>query len=213
MIWLDLALGCLLVWGVVSGYYSGWRISACRLGGLICTVLAALPGMAGLRLLWKRYWPVEEVIRAAVDTRLALPVSSGTGGNMSPRGLPCFLLEALYGNSDGAAVVNGGLTADPLARLLVCTAAFLSGYFLWWGFFSLFGAKPAGEDKTRFEQSSRWGGALIGLIRQCCAAVLLTGLAAPLAWLCGFPSHLLQLEKTFLVRWAWQFFGCLGIWH
>ena len=168
----------------------------------ICTVLAALPGMAGVRLLWKRYLPVEEMIRAAVDTRLALPVSSIIGGNMPPRGLPCFLFEAFYNNLAGTAAVHVGLPADPLTRALGCTAAFLSGYFLWRGFFSLFGAGLAGEDEARLKQSSRWGGALIGLARQCCAAALFTGLAAPLAWLCGFPPHLLQLDKTLLARWA-----------
>ncbi len=212
MIWLDLALGSLLIWGAISGYHSGWKAAACRWGGLLCAVLAALPAAVGLKLLWTRYLPVEDAIRAAVDLRLALPVSAGVGGGV-PWGLPCFLWEALHGGFSHAAAAGGGLPADLLAQALGCTAAFLSGFILWWGFFTLLGDTPVGEGERKPKQSSCWGGALIGLARQCCSAALFTGLAAPLAWLCGVPPHLLQLEKTLLARWAWQLFGCLGIWH
>lgn len=213
VIWLDLALCCLLLWGAISGYYKGWRESVRSLGGLVCAMLAALPGMTGLKLLCKRYWPVEEMIRAAIDMRLALPVSGGIGEDMPLPGLPWFLQEALHGRLACAAAAGGCFPADLLARALGCTSAFLFGFFLWRGFFGLLGAAPADERAERLKQPSRWGGALICLARQCLSAALLTGLAAPLAWLCGFPPHLLQLEQSLLGRWAWQLFNCLGIWH
>jgi len=55
------------------------------------------------------------------------------------------------------------------------------------------------------------GRALIGSVRQFCCATLLIGIAVPLAWLLRIPSGLLQLEKTSLARWAWNFFLSLGV--
>lgn len=214
MLWLDLALGCLLIWGAVKGYHEGWRKSACGLGGLLCAMLTALAGRAGLRLLWNRYLPVEEIIKSAVNSRLAVPVSGGSADPLSFRsGLPLFLWEALDRGKPLTASAGMQLPADQLVRMLGCIAAFTAGLFLWWGFFNLCGSAMTGSGQGRPRSAARWAGALIGLIRRCCSAALLTGLAAPLAWLCGFPPALLELERSLLAPLAWHFFACLGIWR
>ncbi len=215
MLWLDLGLGCLLMWGAIRGYHAGWRKTLYSLGGLLCAAMAAALGVKGLRLLWKRYYHLEEIIKITVDSRLALPVSSPASGGTSPPELelPWFLGETLKVEMLSAAVTNQQLPLELLATLLGCTAAFLAGLFFWWGFFALCGFALAGENKGDLGTTARWGGALTGMIRQCCLAALLTGIVAPLAWLCGLPPHLLCLEKSFLARLAWQLFASLGIWR
>ncbi len=215
MFWMDLGLGGLLMWGAVTGYQTGWKESAGRLGGLICTTLIALPVMTGLRLLWSRHFPIEETIRAIVTSRLALPVSGTSSGKVlsSCLGLPHFLSETLNSGAILTTSASWRSPAEMLAQMLGCTAAFLAGFCFWWGFFALCGSFVAEKGESKLGQSARWAGALTGLIRQCCKIVLLTGIAAPLAWLCGVPPDLLELEKSLLARWAWQIFGCLGIWH
>ncbi len=215
MFWLDLGLGGLLMWGAVTGYQAGWKKSAGCLGGLICTTLTALPVMTGLRMIWNRYFPIEETIRAMVYSRLALPVSGGAGGDMLPpgSGLPLFLGETMKRGAISTAAANWLSPMDLLVQMLGCTAAFLTGFCLWWGFYKLCGLALAGKGEGGLGEPARWAGALMGLIRQCCSITLLIGVAAPLAWLCGVPHALLELEKSLLAEWAWQLFGCLGIWH
>ena len=104
------------------------------------------------------------------------------------------------------------ITTLSLIHIFGCTAAFLAGLGLWWGFFKLCGFALAREKIGSLSKPARWGGALIGLIRQCCCGVLLIGAVAPVAWLCGIPPEMLQLEKTFLARLAWHLFNRLGIW-
>ncbi len=214
MLWLDLAVGCLLMWGAVTGYQSGWRKTAYSLGGLLCATMAALQERADLRIFWARHYQVEETIEAMVNSRLALPVSGGAPGSGLLPGLdlPGVLRETLFTVTTVTAAGDPQLMANLLVQLLSCTAAFLAGLGLWWGFFHLCGIVISGRGNRRLSKTARWGGALIGLIRQCCCAALLVGTAAPLAWLWGIPSDLLQLEKTLLARWAWQLFSCLGIW-
>lgn len=213
MLWLDLTVASLLLWGAITGYYAGWRKAACGLGGLIGATKAALLGKTAIGAFWARRYPVEETIEALVNSRLALPVSGGEASfRFAPsEGLPTALWEALFTDP---AVAAGNL--QPVAKLLVqllsCSAAFFAGLGLWWGFFHLCGIVLAGRENSGLSQPARWGGALIGMIRQCCCAALLIGMATPFGWLCGMPPDLLQLEKTLLARWAWQLFTWLGIW-
>ena len=214
MLWLDLAVGCLLMWGAVTGYDQGWRKLASSLGGLICATLAALLGRAELRMFWARHYPVEEFIETMVNNRLALPVSGGVPGpgSMPLLDLPAILREALVTGSTVTASGDPRFLADLLVQMIGCTAAFLAGLGLWWGFFKLCGFALARERNGSLSKPARWGGALIGLIRQCCCGVLLIGAATPVAWLCGIPPEMLRLEKTFLARLAWHLFNRLGIW-
>ncbi|MFY9384699.1 MAG: hypothetical protein WAQ10_02895, partial [Dethiobacteria bacterium] len=80
MLWLDLAVSCLLAWGAVTGYHAGWRKSSYSLGGLLCAAAAAFLERADLRIFWAGHSPLEETIAAMVNSRLALPVSGGGGG-------------------------------------------------------------------------------------------------------------------------------------
>ncbi|HOA34652.1 MAG TPA: hypothetical protein PKV91_03270 [Bacillota bacterium] len=212
MLWLDLAVSCLLAWGAVTGYHAGWRKSSYSLGGLLCAAAAAFLERADLRIFWAGHSPLEETIAAMVNSRLALPVSGGGGGVLPGLELPAFLREALYTGTTVAAAGNPQLLADMLAEMMSCTAAFLAGFCLWHGFFHLCGMIFSGKKSGSLSGPARWGGALVGLVRQCCCAALLIGTAAPLAWLWGFPSGLLQLERTLLAHWGWQLFACLGIW-
>lgn len=216
MIWLDLGLCCLMMWGAVTGYHTGWRKSLYSLGGLLCATLTAILGVTGLRLLWNRYYPIEGIIKTAVSSRLALPVMSPGPGSasLSASVLPRFLEEALKGDLLQA-TTGMQCFPEPLVRMLGCIIAFLSGICLWWGFFALcgFALAEGGKRNPDTTVTVRWGGAFIGLLRHCCWAVLLTGVAAPLAWLCGAPPDLLRLENSFLAWLSWQFFTSLGIWR
>ena len=216
MLWLDLTVVCLLMWGALTGYQAGWRKALCRLGGLLCATLTAFLSREELICFGARHSPLEKVIKTMVDSRLTIPVSGGQFGgsaaSYSPD-LPGVLWEALFA---GPAVMAGG-NPDHLAALLVqllsYMAAFLTGLGLWWGIFHLSGAALAGKGDSRLSKFSRWGGAMIGTIRQFCCATIIIGTTVPLAWLCRVPSVLLQLEKTFLARWAWEIFAGLGIWY
>lgn len=212
MLWLDLGLGSLLLWGAVTGYHAGWRKSACGLGGLSCAIFTSAVFIPELRNFGDSYYSVKAVIETAVCSRLALPVSGGVSGNMFQTALPRFLWEALIRREHPALVSSGQLPVDLLVGMLGGIAAFSAALGLLWGFFTLLGSAPAGEDRLGLKKAARWSGALIGLIRQGCFATLLVGTAAPLAWLCGIPPSLLELERSLLARWAWQLFIALGIW-
>lgn len=207
MLWLDLAVGGMLMWGAVTGYHAGWRKAFFSLGGLLCATAAALLERGELRVFWARHYPVEEAIAAMVNMRLALPVSSAAGLE-----LPAFLREALHTGTAAAAAGSPQLLAELLVELISCTAAFLAGFALWHGFFHLCGMILSGRRSSSLSGPARWGGALAGLVRQYCCAALLIGTAAPLAWLWGAPFELLQLEKTLLAYRSWQLFTWLGIW-
>ncbi|HPU00565.1 MAG: hypothetical protein GX890_04040 [Firmicutes bacterium] len=203
--WLDLAVAGLIMWGGVKGYHAGWRKACFSLGGLLLAAAAAFLARADLRLFWARHYPVEEALAEMVNLRLALPV--GGGARLE---LPAFLWEALSAGAAAASAGNAQLLAQLLVGLMASTAAFLAGFCLWHGFFHLGGLLLSGKESGRLSGPARWGGALLGAARQCCCAALLLGTAAPLAWLWGIPSELLQLEKTRLAYWAWRLFASLG---
>ncbi|MFY9412073.1 MAG: hypothetical protein WAQ11_04265, partial [Dethiobacteria bacterium] len=81
MLWLDLAVVCLMMWGAVNGYQAGWRKALCRLGGLLCATLTALLSRKELICFGARHSPLERVIETMVESRLAIPVSGGHFGS------------------------------------------------------------------------------------------------------------------------------------
>ena len=216
MLWLDLAVVCLMMWGAVNGYQAGWRKALCRLGGLLCATLTALLSRKELICFGARHSPLERVIETMVESRLAIPVSGGHFGSAAASyslDLPGVLWEALLAGQTQPVGGSPDYLVTLLVQLLGYTVAFLTGLTLWWGFFHLCSAALAGKEDGWLSKPSRWGGALIGLVRQFCCATLLIGIAVPLAWLLRIPSGLLQLEKTSLARWAWNFFLSLGVWY
>ena len=66
MLWLDLAVVCLMMWGAVNGYQAGWRKALCRLGGLLCATLTALLSRKELICFGARHSPLERVIETMV---------------------------------------------------------------------------------------------------------------------------------------------------
>ena len=170
--------------------------------------------MTGLRMIWNRYFPIEETIRAMVYSRLALPVSGGAGGDMLPpgSGLPLFLGETMKRGAISTAAANWLSPMDLLVQMLGCTAAFLTGFCLWWGFYKLCGLALAGKGEGGLGEPARWAGSdgpdpavlFHHFADRCCCALSLA---------LRSPHALLELEKSLLAEWAWQLFGCLGIWH
>lgn len=212
MIWLDLAVVCLLSWGVVAGYQKGFRRAFGHLGGLLGALLAAMLGRRDLKLFGARQGYLE-IIETAVCSRLACPVSGPSDGAFCPPDLPAVLWRLLGAGAIPAA--GGGVDdyAAMLEHMFGCTAAFMAGLALWWGFFHLCGAVLGGGKSAGLSDAGRWGGATLGLLRQFCCVSLAVGFAVPLAWLCRVPPGLLQVEKTVLARLAWNLFSVLGIWR
>lgn len=213
MIWLDLAVICLLSWGAVDGYQRGFRQACWRLGGLLGALLAALLSRSKLKVFGFEKGYMENIIETAVYSRLALPVSGSAGSTVSPPGIPEVLWRSLERGLLPAS--SGGTTnfVPPLVDLLGCTAGFLAGLLCWWGLFHLAGAALAGKEAGRGDKKSRWWGALLGLARQFCCASIIVGIAVPLAWLCRVPPGLLGVEKTFWGRLAWSLFETFGVWR
>lgn len=213
MLWMDFAVAGLLMWGAVTGYQRGYRRSFYRLGGQLCAILTALWGRKDLKCFGARHGVLEKVIETMVYKRLAIPVSGSLDESVCFPDLPGVLWEALTKGSSLAAGGGPGNPAVLLVQLLGYTVAFLTGLFLWWGFFYLCGSVLPGKDGGRSSMVSRWGGALIGLIGMVCSAAITIGTAVPLAWLCRVPSGLMQLENTVLAGWMWKIYAGLEIWQ
>lgn len=211
MIWLDLSVAALLLWGAVAGYQMGLRRALGRLGALFGATLVAALGRGDLQCFGESCGALR-TLEAVVCSRLVVPVS---GSVEAPPELPAVLEEILQGSAIAAGGgAPGGVTAF-LVQILGCTAAFLAGLLLWWGLFHLCGAAFAAAEAegVSLSKGSRWGGALAGLLRQIWCAALALGAAVPLGWLSKVPPALLQLENTLLAIRAWHLFAALGIWY
>lgn len=212
MIWLDLAIAALLMWGAAAGYQMGFRKALGRLGGLSGAVLAAALGRVDLKYFGESRGALR-TLEGAVHNRLAVPVSTSFEKTAHFSELPAVLQEILQG---GAVAAAGGApvnSAAMLVHLLGYTAAFLAGLLLWWALFHLCGAVLSERGSVLLSKSSRWGGALIGFVRQLIFAALIIGAAVPLAWVGRFPPGLLQLENTLLAIRVWHLFAVLRIWY
>jgi hypothetical protein len=216
MTWLDLWIICLLLWGAVSGYLAGWKSMACRLVMIVLTTAMAVLFQGDMKEVLVRDYAVHEVIKAAIYSRLAVPVDSASisfSSVLNQLGVHPFLHHTLLKDLLPASVPDFGLLVDLLAQIMLNAVAFLAVLTLWWGAVYLVISVWAGRrNENQSKQPGQWVGAVVGSIGQFLQVTLVIGVLTPLIWLYRLPPELLNLEDTILARWGLQLFNSLGIW-
>jgi hypothetical protein len=210
MAWLDLAIICLLLWGGITGYLSGWKQTAGRLAAVAAVAGVAIFFLGDTKAVLFGHYPVEETIKAVIYSRLAVPVTVPPQPVILPAlALPPVLHAPLLKGLSLSATPDFILLVDLLARVVLNVIAFCASLILWWGLIYLLSVIWLGRSRAG---ESRWIGALLGVVRQYLVVALIIGTAVPLIWLAGLPGEIMHLENTFLARWSLELYSYTGIW-
>lgn len=213
MIWLDLGVVCLLLWGAVAGYLNGWKQTAGSLVVLLATTALAVAFQEDMKAVLVRHAALNETIKAAVNSRLFLPVGGealSCAAVLNRLGYPSILSAPILKEFSSPAAVDFRLLADLLAQVALNAVAFGTVLLLWWsGVYLVVGVltRPKTADPPR-----PWLGAAAGAVRQYLLIMLVCGALTPLLWLLGLPATLDHLEGATLVRWGLQLFNHFGVW-
>ncbi len=215
MFWLDLCLSGFFIWGGISGYLAGWKISFRQMAALAATYVTAAALKGDMKQFISLHYPIEEAIKGLIVGRMAIPVDSVSpfqSTTLELIGLPFMLQRALAVKVAYGSVPDAYGMADLLTAVMLNVLAFIAVAVLWWSLFHLAGAFWP-EDKSKpLKPYEHWGGLMLGAARQFFLIILFVGAAAPFLWLSALPKEVFDPQQAVLVRWALLLFNDTGIW-
>lgn len=215
MLWLDLGMFCLLLWGGVAGYIAGWKHATRHLGALLVTTVAAAAVKGDMKSFLTVHYPVEEAMKGLVVSRLAIPVDGSVVAYRAvliELGLPRAVQAPVLRGLASPAAPDFTHLADLLAHVMFNAFSFLVMLALWWGFFHLVAAFFPARKSLPLRQAEQWGGFISGLLRQSLLLILAAGVLAPFAWLSPLPREFFDLEGAVLARAGMHIFYYTGLW-
>jgi hypothetical protein len=215
MFWLDLCLSGFFLWGGVSGYLAGWKISLRQMAALAATFVTAVFLKGDMKQFITLHTPIEEAIKALIISRIAVPVDSVSPFQttiLELIGLPGILQGAIAEKSAFVSVPGVYGSAELLAAVMLNALAFAAAAVLWWGLFHLAGVFWPMSRYKPLKHCDHWAGLLVGTVRHLCLVVLVVGAVAPFLWLPAFPKEIFDPQEAVMVRWSLQLFNDTGIW-
>jgi uncharacterized membrane protein required for colicin V production len=207
---LEIVVLCLLAWGGVAGYFSGWKKMVYYLFSFLVTAAAAAAFQADLMALLSKKVAVKEHLAAIINRKLAVPVEAAFG-NTQITAVNLEIPKAILSNSPLAASADLSNLPDLMAQVTTNAVSFFLLLLLWIGFFNLL-AFIRSADRLPERSLERWAGALLGVLRQALVTGLIIGISAPLIWLMDLPSALLDFENSSLFYWCLQLGRASGAW-
>ncbi|HOL18250.1 MAG TPA: hypothetical protein PLY40_08210, partial [Bacillota bacterium] len=142
MLWLDLGLCIVCLWGGVSGYLAGWRKISQRLALLIVAAATAAVFQGDMKLFITLHYPVDLAIRTLLINRSAVPVgtmASYPEAVLNSLEIPAWLHPLLVEKATAAATASATGVIDILTMIMVNALSFAAGFALWGGAFQLAG--------------------------------------------------------------------------
>lgn len=214
MRWLDLAVVCLLLWGGVSGCLLGLRKAAWRFGSLIASIFIAAGFQEEVKSYLLHSYPVDYLIKGAIERRLAIPVLGHSTDTAFPNeAIPVVIKQLIEQDPALAAAVSGPAGyAGLLAQFVFNAAAFALGFFFWGGGLYLVTALCGERLKQPHRIGELLGGFLAGTARSCLLLIIAAGLLLPFTILIPFPWELLRLDQGSLFNSALQLFAQMEVW-
>lgn len=215
MFWLDLCLSSLFLWGGISGYLAGWKISLRRLTALAATFVTAAALKGDMKQFITLHYPIEETIKALISSRIAIPVASASpfqGTTFKLIGLPVVIQRGLIEKVAYASVPGAYGMVELLAAVMLNALAFIAVAVLWWSVFHLVGSFWSEGKSKPVKLQEHWGGFLVGALRQIGLIILVVGAAAPFLWLPTLPKEIFDPQQAVLIRWSLLLFNDAGIW-
>lgn len=215
MFWLDLCLSSLFLWGGISGYLVGWKISLRQLTALAATFVTAAALKGDMKQFITVHYPIEDTIKALINSRIAMPVdsiSSFHSTRLVLNGLPAVIQKGLVEKVAFASAPGASGMAELLAVVMLNALAFMAAAILWWSVFHLAGTFWPGSKGRPFKYHDHWAGFLVGAVRQMGLIILVVGAAAPFLWVPAFPKDIFDPQQAVLVRWSLLLFNDTGIW-
>lgn len=214
MYWFDLGLSGAFLWGGISGYLAGWKVSARHLTALAATMATAAAFKGDVRLFISLHHPVGDAIKALILNRIAMPVGGGRppqSASIEAIGLPELLQDAIIEKISSAAEPYNYAVVESLTTIMMNALAFCSAIILWWGVFYLVAIYRSGNKQSPFKPYERWAGFIAGMIQQALLIVMITGATAPLVWLFSIPGEIFDPGQSIFLRWSLQLIRYTGV--
>ena len=210
MCWLDYAIVCLLIWGGISGFLSGWRNVARSICVIILTVAAAVLFKADFAAVASQQLFIQEGISAVLSRNISIPVSAAV--------IPVSTFASDLGVP--AAIFNGSVLSDPidlrsfiglLSNITTNTLSFAALTLLWVNAFYLIDMIVLNK-RASCCVPERWVGVPLGVLRYAFLIFIITGVLAPFAWLMSVPGGILSLEDSVFLDLSLRIFSSCHIW-
>lgn len=215
MLWLDMGLCSVCLWGGVSGYLAGWRKIFRRLALLVAAAATAAIFQSDMRLFITLHYPVDFAVRTLIINRSAIPVGSTVAypeAVLNSLEVPAWMHPFLVEKAAAVAAVSATGVIDVLTMVTVNALSFAAGFALWGGAFHLAVFFKQNHSNVLPSYWEQWVGAIIGIIFYLWIYILVAGATAPLFWLVPISRDLFNPEQAYLFNKVLQLFNYTGIW-
>jgi uncharacterized membrane protein required for colicin V production len=207
---LEIVVICLLAWGGVAGYLSGWKKMVYYLIAFLVTAVAATAFKEDLIAIVSRKIAVKDHIAAIIAQKMTVPVNTAFG-SVQTEVIDLELPKTILSGSPLAVSADLSNLADLMAQVTTNAVSFFTLLLMWIGFFNLF-AFIRSSARLPERPLERWTGVPLGVVRQALIIGLVIGISAPLVWLIDLPGALFDFENSLLLRWCFQLGRASGAW-
>lgn len=213
---LDLGLLCLISWGGVAGYLSGWKKSFYKLAALFAAIKLAGCFKQDMRSVIVASFPLEQFVKEVIGSRLAVPVDASVSAIQRliiELQLPPVLQEVIMYRFIETTSANQAVRLfQILTEMSLNLFAFVLLLILWGGGIQLYIAVASLKKSEAVSVTGRWAGFIIGVAYRFVLVAMLIGIVLPMLWLANVPEWPVDPGRSLLVRWSMLLFNRWGVW-
>lgn len=212
----DLGLLCLLSWGGVGGYLSGWKKTFYKLFALFAAIMLASCFKQDMRSVIAATLPLEQFVKDTIGNKLAVPVDASVSAIQKliiELQLPSVLQEVIMSRYIETASANQVVRlVQILTEMSLNIFAFVLLLILWGGIIQLYITMASLKKNEAVSIRGRWAGVIVGVAYRFFLVTMLVGTALPMFWLANVAEWPVEPGQSLLVRWSMLLFNHWGVW-